>query len=58
METYNFKMYYFSETKSFWPAQNNQPVIDAIQKVNSRSRALSMAAYDFHTNMSHIKLKK
>ena len=33
IETYNSKMYYFSGVKSFWPVQNNQPVIDATKNL-------------------------
>ena len=29
--------------KSFWPLKNNQSVIDAIKKHNSRNKALSIA---------------
>ena len=56
-ETYNLKISYFSGVRSFSPAQNNQPVIDAIKNVNIRSRAFSVAINDFDTNMSHNKLK-
>ena len=59
METYNFKMRYFSGVKCFWPVQNNHPVTDAIKKLNSRSKAFLVATYGFSTlyiNISHNKL--
>lgn len=34
IETYNYKMHYFSGIKSFWIVQNNQSVTDAIKKIN------------------------
>ena len=49
IETYNSKMHYFSGVKSFWPVQNNQPVIDAIKKFSSRNKALSISTYDVST---------
>lgn len=60
METYNSKSYYFSGIKSSWPGQNNQPVTDALSKLNVRNKALSIPTYDFCThyiNMPHNKLK-
>ena len=60
IETYNFKMHYFSGVKSLWPVQNNQAVIDAIKKLNNRNKALSIATYDFFTlstNIPHNELK-
>ena len=53
-------MHYFSGVKSFWLVQNNHPVMDAIKKLNSRNKALSIAAYHFSTlctNIVHDKLK-
>ena len=59
-ETYNSKMHYFSGVKSFWRVQNNQPATDAIKKLNSRNKTLSIATYDsfnLYTNIPHNKLK-
>ena len=53
-------MHYFSGVKSFWSVQNNQPVTDSIKTLNSRNKALSIAAYNFSilfTNIPHNKLK-
>ena len=36
IESYNSKSHYFSRLKSFWPVQNNQPVIDAVSKLKLR----------------------
>ena len=40
-------MHYYSRVKSFSPVQNNQPIIDAIKKINSRNKALLTATHDF-----------
>ena len=54
-------MHYFSGVKSFWSVQNNQPITDSIKTLlNSRNKALSIAAYDFsilYTNIQHNKLE-
>ena len=53
-------MHYYAGIKSLWPLQINQPVIDAIKKLNSRNKVLSIGTYDFstlHTNIPHNKLK-
>ena len=53
-------MYYFSGVKSFWPVQNNQPTTGAMKKHKSRTKASSIATYDFSilfTNISRSKLK-
>ena len=60
IEMYNHKSTYFSGVKSFWPIQNNQPVIEAIKKLNGRSKANSISTFDFstlYTNIPHAKLK-
>ena len=61
IETYNFKLRYFSEVKSLQPVQNNQPGIYTMKKINSRNKAFSVASFSFstlHTNIPHNKLKK
>ena len=53
-------MHYFSGFKSFWLVLNNQLFIDAMKKLNSRNKALSIATYEFSThymNIPHNKLK-
>ena len=45
----SFEMLYFSAVKSFWPAQNNKPVIDATKKLNKRNKAMSIATCYFPT---------
>ena len=53
-------MHHISGVKSFWPVQNNQPVIDVIKKLNGRNKTLSIATYDisgFYTNIPLSKLK-
>ena len=46
--------------KIFWQVQNNETVIDPINKVNSRNKAISIFVFDFsnlYTNIPHHKLK-
>ena len=45
----SFEMLYFSAVKSFWPVQNNKPVIDATKKLNKRNKAMSIATCYFPT---------
>ena len=61
IEAYNLKCQYFSGVKSFWVVQfqNNQPVIEAIEKINRRSSASSISTFDFstlYTKIPHDKL--
>ena len=51
IETYISKMHYFLEVTLFWPVRNNQPVIDAISKLNVRKRAppITTCTQIFHT---------
>ena len=60
IENYNYKTYFYSGVKTFWSIQNNQPAINAINKLNSRNRAGSISTFDFstlYTNIPHHKLK-
>ena len=53
-------MHCFSGVESFWLVKNNQPVIDAIKKLDSLSIAFSIPTYDFFTiykSIPHNKLK-
>ena len=45
----SFEMLYFSAVKSFWPVQNNKPVIDATKKLKKRNKAMSIATCYFPT---------
>ena len=51
-------MHYFSGFKSFWLVQNNQVFIDAMEKRNSRNKALSIATYEFSTHYTNIRYNK
>ena len=54
-------MHYFSVVKLFWPVQSNQPVIDAIKKLNSRNKIMQIGTNDFstlYTDTPHSKLKR
>ena len=37
IETYNKKSHFYSGVKTFWVVQNNEPVINSINKLNSRN---------------------
>ena len=54
MENYTSKSHYSSGVNLFWPKENNQPVIDAINKLNDRRKALSSTTYEFATLYSNI----
>ena len=59
IENYNNKKHFFSGVKTFWPIQNNVPVINNIKKLNKRHKALSVSSFDFstlYTNIPHDKL--
>ena len=46
--------------KTFWTVLNNQPVINAINNINSRKKARSFSTFDFsalYTNINHNKLR-
>ena len=50
---------FHSGVNSFWVIQNNQPVVDAINKTNKRTSAKSISTFDFstlYTKIPHDKL--
>ena len=51
-------MHCFSVLQSFWPVQINQPLIDAIKKLSSRSKELSITTYEFSTLYTNIRDNK
>ena len=60
IEHCNFKILYCSGLKKFWSAENNQTVTDALNKINSRNKAISIFTFDFitlYTNIQYCKLK-
>ena len=59
IETYNAKSEFYSSVKTFWVIQNNQSVIDSINKLNRRNSAKSLKTFDFstlYTKIPHQKL--
>ena len=54
IENYDFKTQYYSSVKVFWPVQSNQSVIDTMNKLNSRSKTISISTFDFSTPYSNI----
>jgi hypothetical protein len=59
LRVYHDKIRYFSGIKTFWVAQNNQPVLDSIIKINSKGNAKCVSTYDFatlYTKIPHDKL--
>lgn len=51
-------MHCFSVLQSFWPVQINQPLIDAIKKLSSRSKELPITTYEFSTLYTNIRDNK
>ena len=59
LRVYHDKIRFFSGIKTFWVAQNNQPVIDSIVKINSKGNAKCVSTFDFatlYTKIPHDKL--
>ena len=59
IEQYNKKSFFYSGVKTFWVIQNNQPVIDSINRINSKRQAKSISTFDFstlYTKIPHDKL--
>ena len=60
IENHNFKTQYHAGVKTFWPVQSNESVIDIINKLNARNKAISVSTFEFftlYTNIPHHKLK-
>ena len=58
-ESYNKKLQFFSGVNTFWVISNNQPITNAINKLNNRQRAKSISTFDFstlYTKIPHDKL--
>ena len=59
IECYNNKSYFYSHIKSFWIIQNNEDVINCINKLNRTNSVKSMSTFDFstlYTKIPHQKL--
>ena len=59
IEHYNLKSYFYSSIKTFWVIQNNQPVIDSLNKINLKGKADCISTFDFstlYTTIPHDKL--
>ena len=59
IKSYYDKSRCYSGINSFWVIQNNEPIIDAINKVNLRSSAKTISTFDFstlYTKIPHDKL--
>ena len=59
INAYHEKSHFFSGIKSFWVIQNNEPVINSINKINKRSAAKTISTFDFstlYTKIPHDKL--
>ena len=59
IESYNKKLQFFSGVNTFWVISNNQPITNAINKLNNRQRAKSISTFDFstlYTKIPHDKL--
>ena len=58
IETSNKKNHFYSGVETFWIVQNNEPVINSINKLNSRKRGRCMSTFDFSTLYTKIHLLK
>ena len=59
VETYSAKSFFYSQVKTFWVIQNNEKVINCINKLNKRNSVRSMSTFDFstlYTKIPHEKL--
>ena len=59
IQTYNDKCRIFTSVNTFWLAQNNKPVIDAMNGLNKQRKATSVSTFDFctmYTKLPHNKL--
>ena len=59
IEAYHTKSFFFSGVNTFWLFQNNEVVLAAIKKLNTK-RASSNLTFDFsilYTNIMHNNLK-
>ena len=54
VENYNFKIQYYSIVKTFWPVQSNRSIINKINKLNSRNKAISIFTFDIFTLYMNI----
>ena len=59
IESFHAKSKFYSNYNLFWVIQNSRPVIDKLNKINSRNKAKSITTYDFstlYTNIPHNDL--
>ena len=59
IKLYHEKVKFFSGIKTFWVIQNNQPVLDGMNKINSKNNAKCISTFDFstlYTKIPHDKL--
>ena len=59
VEKYKVKTFNFSGIKTFWVIQNSQPVLNNIEKINTKKNAKTISSFDFstlYTNIPHSKL--
>ena len=59
IQTYNDKCRFFTGVNTFWVVQNNKPVIDGMNGLNKRKKAISVSNFDFstlYTKLPHNKL--
>ena len=47
IQTFNDKHRFFTGVNAFWVVQNNNPVINAMNGLNKRTKAFSVSAFDF-----------
>ena len=61
VESFHDKNRLWVGVSNFWVIQNNKPVVDRINKINSKKKAVSIRTFDFstlYTKIPHDLLKK
>ena len=56
---YNKKSFFYSGVKTFWVIQNNEPVVESINRLNKKRKAKTISTFDFstlYTKIPHDKL--
>ena len=59
-KAFNDKCTFFIVMKTFWTVLNNQSMIDAVDEINSSTKAHSISTFDFSSlyyNKNHERLK-
>ena len=56
IQTYNNKCRFFKGVNNFWVAQNNKPVIDAMNRLNKHRKATFVSVFYFSTLYTKFRI--